>query len=133
MTMLSDDLEQRLPRVETALHGPAHPEDFRVEHGRFSDRWYADPLPGCDIAPPTEDIWPSVSLVKKAATKDWSTTSLERAAFYLEARRHELEGLDASEIHSRLMEVNRAGLKRASNRGTTIHAVMEALIAEVQS
>lgn len=116
-------------RVETALHGPAHPDEFRVKVGRWGERWYHDPLPGCDIAPACGDTWPSVTTIKKAAERDWSWVSLERAAHYLEQRRSELDGLNAVEIHARLNEVNKAGLNRAGARGTSIHYVMEALAA----
>jgi hypothetical protein len=126
------DLEaahQAKHRVGTALHGPATPDEFRVKVGRFGDRWYHDPLPACDLAPATDDVWPSVTTIKKAAERDWSWVSLERAAHYLEQRRGELDGLNAAEIHARLNEVNKAGLNRAGARGTSIHYVMEALAA----
>lgn len=121
-----------LPAVDSAtLRGPAHPDDFRVKVGRFNDRWYVDPLPGCELAPAAgpDDIWPSVSGVKKAAGRDWTWTSFERAAAYLETRRNELEGMNAAEIHGRLMEINKAGMGRASGRGTSIHEMMEGLAA----
>jgi hypothetical protein len=111
------------------LHGPAHPDTFRVKVGRYGDRHYYDPLPACDIAPACEDVWPSVTTIKRAAGKDWSWTSLERAADYLARRAKELDGLNAAEIHTRLLEVNKAGLNRAGNRGSSIHQLIEARAA----
>lgn len=127
MTIL--ELPDVLPRVESALHGPAHPDEFRVKVGRWGERWYHDPLPACDLAAACEDAWPSVTTIKKASDRDWTWVSLERAATYLEQRRGELDGLNAAEIHARLLEINKAGLTRAANRGTSIHHVMEALAA----
>jgi hypothetical protein len=70
-----------------------------------------------------------VTTIKKAAGKDWSWTSLERAAGYLTTKRDELDGLNTAEIHARLLEVNKAGLTRAGNRGSSIHALIEARAA----
>lgn len=108
------------------LHGPAHPDAFRVKVGRWGDRWYHDPLPACANWPATDEQWPSVTTIKKAKSKDWSHVSLGRAAAYLVDRRHELDGLNADEIHARLLEVNKSGLNRAADRGSSIHHVIEA-------
>jgi hypothetical protein len=113
----------------TALHGPAHPDAFRVKVGRFGDRWYHDPLPACANWPATDEQWPSVTTIKKAKSKDWSHVSLGRAAAYLATRADELKGLNVDEIHARLLEVNKSGLNRAADRGSSIHHVIEAAAA----
>lgn len=48
----------------TELRGPADADHFRVRVGRYGDRWYTDPLPGCDIAPASDWHGPSVSATK---------------------------------------------------------------------
>ena len=111
----------------TTLKGPADPDEFRVKVGRYGARHYHDPLPADGTWEATDAIWPSVSTVKKAAGKDWSNVSLERAAKYLADKRHELDGMNAGEILGRLKEVNRAGLSRAGERGTEIHRIAEAV------
>lgn len=114
------------------LRGPAAPDEFRVQVGRYGDRWYHDPLPADDTWPLCSDTWPSVTTIKKASDRDWSWVSLERAASYLADRRGELDGMNAAEIHARLLEVNKAGLGRAASRGSDIHRIVEDLAAGQQ-
>jgi hypothetical protein len=46
------------------LLGPSDASNFRVKVGRYGDRWYTDPLPGCDVAPASDWTGPSVSTTK---------------------------------------------------------------------
>ena len=48
------------------LRGPAHPDTYRVQVGRYGDRYYHDPLPADGTWDATDDQWPSVSIVKNA-------------------------------------------------------------------
>lgn len=48
----------------TVLMGPADADHYRVKIGRYRDRWYTDPLPGCDIAEASDWHGPSVSATK---------------------------------------------------------------------
>ena len=122
-------IDPGMPKIATALDGPAHPEEFRTQVGRFGARHYFDPMPADGTWAQTDKSWPAVSTVKKAADKDWSWTSLQRCATYLHGKRNELDGMTAEEIHNRLLEVNKAGLSRAAGRGTSIHTVIEARLA----
>src|SRR5690606_13878618 len=65
-------------RAMTVLMGPADADAWRVSKGW--QRFYTDPLPGCDIAPESEADYPSISAVKKAEGQDWSRVSLKRVA-----------------------------------------------------
>lgn len=55
------------------LHGP-NPDMFRTKV--HNARWYCDPLPGCDLAPATQDKWPSVTTIKKAWSKPFRKSLL---------------------------------------------------------
>lgn len=107
------------------LRGPADADHFRVKVGRYGDRWYADPLPGCDIASATDDSWPSVSIVKKASGSDWTFVALKRVA------KAKLDGLEAELIddrYERLKGINKRGLKLAQKRGTHVHEFFEDML-----
>ena len=112
---------QRNPMIRS----PADPDAYRVKVGRYGDRHYHDPLPADTIWPQWEDTVPAVTTIKKASPKDWSWTSLERAANYTHTRGNELAGLNPTEIHTRFLEINKAGLNRAANRGSAIHQMIE--------
>jgi hypothetical protein len=100
--------------------GPADPDHYRVKVGRYGDRWYTDPLPACDIADATTDVWPSVSTIKKASGNDWTFVGLKRVA----QSRTSVVGmgdLDEMQRYDTLKSINQHGLKVAAGRGTIVH------------
>lgn len=111
----------------TTLRGPADADHFRVKVGRYHDRWYHDPLPGDDIAPATDDSWPSVSTIKKASGSDWSFVALKRINEALERDPNCLKG-PMDERADKLRSINKIGLSRAAQRGTNIHGWAEQLL-----
>lgn len=102
------------------------PDLFRKQVGQYSDRWYIDPLPGCDIAPAAPD-WdaPSVSTIKKVSGKDWTEVSLQRCAQWIYETKPDFSRLEQRGILDQLREAKGAGLDVASARGTEIHAMFE--------
>lgn len=110
----------------TVLKGPADADHFRVQVGRYNDRWYADPLPACSIADATDAVWPSVSTVKKASGSDWSFVSVRRVAEGLHANPQRIAGLEFDALHDVLKSIDKNGLKAAGQRGTDVHTVAEA-------
>lgn len=116
------------PMTQPLLRGPADADHYRVKVGRYGDRWYTDPLPGCDIAPAvTEgaDTWPSVSAIKNANSTDWTYVGLKRVALALGEKPNRLDGLGYEELYDALKAINRLGLKQAQDRGTNVHTYLE--------
>lgn len=123
-----DGSRPSIPIPPSVLRGPADADHYRVKVGRYNDRWYTDPLPGCDIAPAISDAnatWPSVSSIKKASGSDWTFTALKRVAEELKAKPDALAGLDYDACYDRLKSINKLGLNRAASRGTNVHTYFE--------
>jgi len=119
------------------FRGPTDAEVFRTQVGRFKERFYIDPLPGCDVAPAMPDeieAWPSVSTVKKAAPKDFSIVTARRVAdFAIEnlAAVHSLIAAgNADAARDLLVGADKRGLNEAGERGTSVHEIMEALYVD---
>jgi hypothetical protein len=111
------------------LRGPAHADNFRTKVGRFAERWYMDPLPGCDIAPATDAVWPAISTVKKAAGFDAAEfVALKAAAGAF----HDNPGFYADGtvdgIYEQLKVANKARRNEAFARGNGVHAACEAIL-----
>ncbi len=106
-------------------HEPTGAARFRTEVGRYKERWYCDPLPGCDIAPATNAVWPSATTVKKASGSDWSNTAIKRNAADLAEHPDKYVGMTADDIGREMRAVNKAGLERAGQRGTGVHHIAE--------
>jgi hypothetical protein len=124
-TQPADSSRPTIPIPPSVLRGPADADHYRVKVGRYGDRWYADPLPGCDIAPATDGSWPSVSTIKKASGSDWTFVGLKRVAEALRENAHALDGLAYDECYERLKTINKLGLSRAAQRGTNVHLYFE--------
>lgn len=114
--------------MSTILRGPADADHYRVQVGRYGDRWYTDPLPGCSIAPASDWTGPSISTVKKASGADWSFVSLGRAADDIANNPGRYDGLTRSEVYDTLNGANKRGLNRAAGRGTLVHLWAEDLL-----
>lgn len=109
----------------TVLRGPLDPDNFRVEVGRYGDRWYCDPLPADARWPTTEAAWPSVSTVKKASGADWTFVALKRVVDALDVNPNALAKMEADERYEALKTINKIGLTRAAQRGTNVHTYFE--------
>jgi hypothetical protein len=112
------------------LKGPADADHFRVKVGRYGDRWYCDPLPACDIAPATDDVWPSISTVKKASGQDWSYVSMKRCAAYTAALTlaGQRPSNDTDDVYEAFKAADKKAKNLAFNRGTIIHLWFEDLL-----
>jgi len=93
-------------------------------------RWYNDPLASCVVAPAAiEDVYPSVSAVKKAASQDWTAVTLKRLALALDADPDMYKGLDVTDAKALMAYTDRAALNGAAQRGTNVHTIIEDLMA----
>mgnify|MGYP003652397471 CR=1 FL=1 len=92
-------------------------------------RWYADPLASCVVAPAANTVHPSVSAVKKAAASDWTGVTLRRLAVALEAAPDMYKGMDVTDIKALMAYTDKSGLNAAGLRGTNVHTIIEDLMA----
>lgn len=112
------------------LRPPADADNYRVQAGRFGDRFYTDPLPADDTwaATTDDDIYPAISTVKKASGHDWSKAMAKRLA-RAPSQLVEIGNLDDEfERKQRINLISDAGLGKASGRGTVVHAHAEAVL-----
>lgn len=102
------------------------PEQFRLKIGNYKERWYHDPLPGCDIAQQDLD-WraPAVSTIKQASSKDWTQIAMRRAADWVHKWMPDFSESDADSVYEALSQANSNALDAASNRGIQIHKMFE--------
>lgn len=110
------------------LVGPADPDHYRVQVGRFGDRFYCDPLDGDGVWAPTDRTFPSVTVVKKASGEDWSNAARKRIAGRLQDpnERRRIDGLAPDDLLSTLQMWDQNGLDRAGKRGEDTHAYIAA-------
>ena len=95
-------------------------------------RWYADPLASCVVAPAAFDArYPSVSAVKKAAAADWTSVTLKRLALALDVKPDMYKGMDVTDIKALMAYTDKAALNAAGQRGTNVHTIIEELAAGV--
>lgn len=112
------------------LRPPADADNYRVQAGRFGDRFYTDPLPADDTwdATSDDDIYPAISTVKKATGQDWSKAMAKRLA-KAPSQLVEIGNLDSEfERKARINLLSDSGLGQASGRGTKVHAHAEAVL-----
>ncbi len=113
------------------LRPPTDADNYRVKAGRFGDRFYTDPLPADGVWDATgdDDIYPSVSTVKKATGQDWSKAMAKRLS-KAPQQLIEIGNIDDEfERKARLNLLSDAGLNQAGERGTIVHAHAEAMLA----
>jgi hypothetical protein len=112
----------------TLVHGPSHPDMFRVQVGRFGDRFYVDNLPPDEICDPdTSQPMPSVSVIKGAFPKflnNWVAGVTAGWAFDNQKAWSQLDRESAVEVISKAS--NRIK-NEAADRGSTIHGIVEDL------
>jgi hypothetical protein len=110
-----------------ALRAPTDANNYRVKVGRWGERWYCDPLPGCAIADATDEVWPSVTTVGKANGWPWgivANTTAKRIA-----QSNELAAIAAQPPEARLKRlkgIDETAGEQARNRGSNVHRVAEA-------
>ena len=113
------------------LRPPTDADNYRVKSGRFGDRFYTDPLPADSLWEATgdDDIYPSISTVKKAVGTDWSIAMVKRLA----RQPDELVAIgkldDEFERKERIRITDEIGLRGAGDRGNIVHAHAEAVLA----
>lgn len=117
----------KLPIPHGVLAGPHDPNLFRVEHGKYKERWYVDPLPADDTWEEDEEDrdYPSQSLVKKASGQDWSYVACKRIAKEIIKNPRRFFDLDYEDVKNMLVADNSRGLRFASERGTNVHTYFE--------
>lgn len=117
----------------TVLLGPADADHFRTKVGRYGDRWYCDPLPGCDIAAATEDVWPSISAVKGAvpfAAADYvAMRRCSTAIAIADAEDKPTFQGGPDQVYEQLKVAEKHYRNIDFNRGTIIHAWFEDRLA----
>jgi len=114
------------------LQGPAHPEQFRTTIGRYRERWYVDPLPGCDIAPSTDEPFPSVTTIKGAWPKFLTTWAAKAVAVEAVDNLDQWRKLDRDAAIDHLAAAPNRSRDKAAARGTEIHRLLE-MLAEGQA
>lgn len=109
------------------LRGPADADNFRVKVGRYGDRWYTDPLPGCDIAPASDWHGPSVSATKPPFANKYvpmrSIAEMSDDEWRRLAEQSPEDRYEAIKTHDR--NTSRVNMRR----GTIVHAWAEDLLA----
>ena len=111
------------------LRGPAHPENFRQQVGRYGDRHYVDNLPGDAIHIPEnpQRPYPSVSVIKQAWPKfltDWAAGAAAKYAVEHQDAWRQLPTDDAVELITKAAVRQR---DRAAKRGSDVHGIIESL------
>lgn len=111
------------------LRGPAHPEAFRQQVGRYGDRFYVDNLPGDTIHVPETPHrpYPSISVIKQAFPKfltDWAAQAAATFAVEHSQAWMQLENDAAIDL------IAKAAIRardRAAKRGSDVHSLIEDL------
>jgi len=124
--------------VATLQRGP-DPDMFRTSH--YGARWYCDPLPGCELASATDDIWPSVTTIKKSWAKPFrkklpdgsGAVPLDAywAAEFVVDNLAAINALSGDRDAAMALICGAGGrtLNRAANRGSATHEILETLAA----
>jgi hypothetical protein len=111
----------------SALHGPAHAGNFRVQVGRYRDRFYVDPLPGCTIAPSDLD-WsaPSVSWTKPPFANRYVT--MKAIADMPSEEWARLAGVTADARYEAIKSHDKLSGRVNMDRGSIVHQWAEDLL-----
>ena len=112
----------------TVVHGPSHPEMFRVQVGRFGDRFYVDNLPPDDICDPDTSVpMPSVSVIKGAFPKFLNNWVAGVTAGWAYDHKQAWEQLDKGSAVELIAKASNRIKNEAADRGSTLHGVIEDL------
>lgn len=107
------------------LRPPHDPEQFRVKVGRWGERFYIDRLPADGTWEPMDTPVPSVTTVKKAWPKFFSKLAADTVAACAYDERATWQRMDRAAAVEWLAAADKRRLKKASNRGSGVHAVIE--------
>lgn len=107
-------------------------EAFRVKVGRYSERWYVDPLLACDLAGPTSTPVPSVSTVKKAWPSFFTDWACGLVAEFAVQHRNDWVGLTDDAAIPMISKAADRYRDSAANRGTVIHGVLDNLLHGIE-
>jgi hypothetical protein len=111
----------------TVMHGPAHPDMFRVQVGRYGDRFYVDRLPADELGEPMDDPVPSVSVVKSAYPKFLGTWISKVTAEYAYDNRDVWARLEREDAVDLIQKASNRFKNKAADRGTDIHKYIDSL------
>lgn len=111
------------------MRGPADPDQFRMQVGRYGDRFYIDNLPPCDLHDPGDiaQPHPSVSTIKGAWPKFLTAWAGKEAAQYAVDNLETLRKLDPESAVEVISKASDRSKNRAARRGTDIHLIVEQL------
>ena len=113
----------------TGIRGPADPDFFRQQVGRYGDRFYVDNLPPCDLHQPLQPPvpLPSVSVIKNGWPKYLTAWAGREAAQYAVENHRAWSQLANDEAIDLIAKASDRAKNRAAQRGTDIHLVIEDL------
>jgi hypothetical protein len=116
------------------LRGPAHPEQFRQQVGRYGDRFYVDNLPGDPIHVPAapRSVLPSISVIKQAYPKFLTDWAAQAAATYAVEHSSAWMLLDNDAAIDLIAKAAIRARDRAAKRGSDVHGIIEQLSLGVQ-
>jgi hypothetical protein len=111
------------------LRGPAHPEAFRQQVGRYGDRFYVDNLPGDPIHVPDSPraTLPSISVIKQAYPKFLTDWAAQAAATYAVEHSQAWMLLKDDEAIELIAKAAIRARDRAAKRGSDVHSIIEEL------
>ena len=111
------------------LRGPAHPEQFRQQIGRYGDRHYVDNLPGDAIHVPAapRTVLPSISVIKQAYPKFLTDWAAQAAATYAVEHSAAWMLLKDDEAIDLIAKAAIRARDRAAKRGSDVHGIIEDL------
>lgn len=109
------------------LRGPAHPDNFRVQVGRYGERWYIDNLPACGLGEPMDEPVPSVTAVKNAWPKFLTRWAASEAATFAVDHRDAWASLPRAAAIDLISKAHERSRDASAERGTAIHEAIEAL------
>lgn len=120
----------------TAIHGPEHPDRFRISD-RYKRRWYVDPLPADDTWGAWDGEEPAISTLKKAWSKEFKKKLTTGQTVKLDAYRAAVYAVDNIDHVRKIAKDDREAavatvaisadhaLNRAARRGTGVHQAAE--------
>jgi hypothetical protein len=111
------------------LMGPANPDQFRQQVGRYGDRFYVDNLPPCELHTPEKPPrpLPSVSVVKNQWPKHLTAWAGRQAAEYAYDHQAAWRTLDRDAAVDLIANASDRMKNRAAKRGTDVHTFAETL------
>lgn len=107
----------------TPLLGPADAGNFRVNVGRYGDRWYTDPLPACELAPASDWRGPSVSTTKPPFANKY--VPMRSCAEMPSAEWARLAGVDVDTRYEAIKANDKLAGRINMDRGSLVHLFAE--------